>query len=319
MATFIVPIGSQLRVNQMREEIWNLALLGVAFINSYDVIVWCALRNLIKNSVVCDICNINKTFVKRSGSIDGYMWRCKSSTSIRDGSFFAGSHLALSKLIMMIYGFANDFPQKLICKEELLTTISNTVVDWCNFCRKVCGRYLDQHPVELGGFDANGEPLIVEIDESYFFHRKYHRGAYRAGKWIFGAIERNSGKMFLTPVAARNEETLLPIISRIILPGTIIITDGWRAYRNIGLLRGGVYEHRTVTHQTHFVNPDDNSAHTQTIESVWMRSKKKLRRQCGTSRALFQSYLHEFMWREHMKNKDEFVEFLICVSEQYLV
>jgi hypothetical protein len=34
-----------------------------------------------------------------------------------------------------------------------------------------------------------------------------------------------------------------------------------------------------------FVNPD---IHTQNIENMWMRVKRKLRRQFGTSRALFQ-------------------------------
>ncbi|CAL1526320.1 unnamed protein product [Lymnaea stagnalis] len=33
----------------------------------------------------------------------------------------------------------------------------------------------------LGGFDANGQSVFVEMDESYFFHRKYHRGQRRIG------------------------------------------------------------------------------------------------------------------------------------------
>ncbi|XP_050502315.1 uncharacterized protein LOC126883535 [Diabrotica virgifera virgifera] len=184
---------------------------------------------------------------------------------------------------------------------------------------KCARRYLQEHPVEIGGFDENGQPITVEIDESYFFPRKYNRGAYRPGRWIFGAVERNSGKLFVIPVAAKSEEILLPIISRMILPGSIIVSDGWRAYTNIGRLEGGVYEHRVVIHQQNFVDPDDDSVHTQTIESVWMRAKKKLRRQCGTSRDLFESYLDEFQWRERIKNRDRFVEFLICLQEQFVV
>uniref|UniRef100_A0A6P7GTL5 Uncharacterized protein LOC114342783 n=1 Tax=Diabrotica virgifera virgifera TaxID=50390 RepID=A0A6P7GTL5_DIAVI len=107
------------------------------------------------------------------------------------------------------------------------------------------------------------------------------------------------------------------IVSRTILPGTLIVTDGWGSYRNIGHLDGGVYEHRTVIHQNNFVDPVDDSVHTQTIESVWMRSKKKLCRQCGTSMDWFPSYLQEFIWRERIK--EPFVEFLLCILEQCLV
>ncbi|XP_050512754.1 uncharacterized protein LOC126888463 [Diabrotica virgifera virgifera] len=323
MATYIVLPDTILNINQIREEFWNLPLLIKAFTSVHECLVWCAMRQLIRNTVLCNVCNIHKTLVKRTGRIDEYMWKCrqcKMSTSVRDGSFFARSHLAISQIIIIIYGFANDFPQKIICREASLAASSVTVVDWCNFCREVCTTYLQQHPVELGGFDENGEPLTVEMGESYFFHRKYHRGAFRNGQWVFGMVERNSGKLFLTPVQARNEETLLPIVSRTILPGTVIVTDGWGAYKNIGLLDGGVYEHRTVIHQhqNNFVDPDDSSVHTQTILSVWNRAKK-LCRQCGTSTDLFPSYLQEFMWRERIRNKEPFVEFLLCIVEQYLV
>ncbi|CAG9831652.1 unnamed protein product [Diabrotica balteata] len=134
------------------------------------------------------------------------------------------------------------------------------------------------------------------------------------GIWRYRKREWNSFHR-----ATRDEETLLPIISRMILPGTIINSDGWRAYANIGRMDGGVYEHRVVVHRQHFVDPDDDSVHTQSIESVGMRAKKKLRRQCGTSRELFQLYLDEFLWREHTKNSNQFSEFLICVREQFVV
>ena len=47
-----------------------------------------------------------------------------------------------------------------------------------NFMRDVCAEDIRRHPVELGGLDHQGMPMTVEIDESYYFHRKYHRGAH---------------------------------------------------------------------------------------------------------------------------------------------
>jgi hypothetical protein len=49
----------------------------------------------------------------------------------------------------------------------------------------------------------------------------------------------------------------------------------------------------TVIHDANFVNPDNPDIHTQNIENVWMRVKRKLRRQFGTSRELFQTYLSD--------------------------
>lgn len=38
-----------------------------------------------------------------------------------------------------------------------------------------------RNDVELGEFDVSGDPIVVEIDESKYFHRKYHRGLWTEG------------------------------------------------------------------------------------------------------------------------------------------
>jgi hypothetical protein len=41
----------------------------------------------------------------------------------------------------------------------------------------------------LGGVDeVTNKPIVVEIDELKFFHRKYHRGMYGDGFWVLGMI-----------------------------------------------------------------------------------------------------------------------------------
>ena len=66
----------------------------------------------------------------------------------------------------------------------------HTVIDWYNFVRDVCAIDVRNNPQPLGGFDNNGSPIVVEIDESYFYHRKYHRGRVNVGEWVFGAVEK---------------------------------------------------------------------------------------------------------------------------------
>ena len=53
-----------------------------------------------------------------------------------------------------------------------------------------------------------------------------------------------------------------------------------------------------------FINPDDGEVHTQKIENIWMHAKRKLKRQFGTTRSLFPSYLHEFLLGNMFRNDD---------------
>ena len=193
-----------------------------------------------------------------------------------------------------------------------------TSVDWSNLIRDVCATDVRRNPIQLGGFDNNGDPIIVEIDESYFFHRKYHRGRFINGMWVFAAIERENGLWVMVVVCNRTAATLEPLIRQWCLPGTHIISDGWRAYNNIGQLNGGVHLHDVVVHQQNCVDQVHPDIHTQNVENLWMRAKRKLRRQFGKTRALFDTYLQEFMWQQrHMGLEQRLSALLVCIQAQY--
>ena len=172
----------------------------------------------------------------------------------------------------------------------------------------------------IGGLNEDGTPKVVEIDESKFFHRKYNVGHWRAGHWVFGRVERESGRCFLVEVPNRRRETLEELIKRWILPGTHIISDGWAAYAHIDEIDGGLYSHSFVVHQRNFVSPQNSDVHTNSIDNLWMRAKRKFRRQFGTSDSLFESYLHEFIWRNTIKDhKLVFGEFLKLIRLTYVM
>ena len=92
---------------------------------------------------------------------------------------------------------------------------------------------------------------------------------------VFGATERESGRCLMTEVPDRRRETLEPIIRRWIIPGSRIISDGWRSYDLPNQLDFGVYDHVVVVHQRNFVNPADETIYTQNIENTWQRAKRK--------------------------------------------
>ena len=114
---------------------------------------------------------------------------------------------------------------------------ARVTVDWFNFCRDVCAQYFLDHPIVIGG-----PGTVVEIDESKFGKRKYNRGRAVDGHWVFGGIERGTTKSFMVVVEDRSAATLIPIIQRYIRPGSVIISDEWRAYSTLSSLG---YTHQT--------------------------------------------------------------------------
>jgi len=101
----------------------------------------------------------------------------------------------------------------------------NSVIDWSSFCREVCQFWLEQRSEILGG-----QGSVVEIDEAKIGHRKYNRGRWVDGFWVFGGFERGSGRTFLVPVPSRDSDTLFSLIKTWIRPGTTIMSDCRRAY-----------------------------------------------------------------------------------------
>ncbi|KAK6993536.1 hypothetical protein BgiMline_010089 [Biomphalaria glabrata] len=191
------------------------------------------------------------------------------------------------------------------------------VTDWCNFMREECDKSNVRHATQIGGVDEDFNPIVVEIDETKYFHRKYHRGQWREGHWVFGGIERGSGRCFMVEVPDRSAQTLENLIIQHILPGSHIISDGWAAYGNISRIQNGIYSHSVIIHEQNFVDPNDSNIHTQNVENLWMRAKRKLKRQFGTSNALFATYLQEFTYRNSIREGDIFSNFIITIAENY--
>lgn len=75
-----------------------------------------------------------------------------------------------------------------------------------------------------------------------FGKRKYNRGHFVIGQWVFGGYERDFDRVFrvavdymlfkinIKLVILKNEYTLLPVIWYWIKPGTTINLDYWKAY-----------------------------------------------------------------------------------------
>ena len=263
-----------------------------------EVIIWLQEKKLLKSKLQCEACANPMTFHKIN-IIDGYYWRCmkkacenfRKGKSIRTGSVFEKSKVPLRTWIHLMYLWAEGVQLKQAC--SLASVSKPTGVACFSFFRSVCVTYFQHHPIRLGG-----PQIVVECDESAFAHKvKYHRGRGPAQTvWVFGLADRSvkPALTYMEVVEKRDANTLLPIIKKVVRPGTIIHSDEWRSYCRIQELG---FEHRTVNHSVSFINPT-NGVHTQTIESNWNRKKSFIKSMRGCRRDLLTSYLNQFMWFE---------------------
>lgn len=194
--------------------------------------------------------------------------KCKTRKSVKSGTWLSNSRLSLIQTIDLIYFWTAGESQATVRNECKLRS-NKTSVDWFRFCREICVTHL----MQLDDGIIGGENVVVEIDESKFGHRKYNVGRAVDGTWILGAVERGSNKSFFEPVLDRSEATLIAVIKRRILPGTIILSDMWKGYANLD--QEG-FCHMTVNHSINFVDPE-TLAHTQRIECEWSVQKRFLR------------------------------------------
>lgn len=263
----------------------------------------------------CKSCQEGRFGLRKDESFsrDGYCWRCSNKrcnkkVSIRKGSWFSKSNLTLEQIVFLTYFWVRKADQEFV--EHELQISSPTIVDWYNFSREVCIEILEKDSKQIGG-----PGCTVEIDESKFGKRKYHKGRKVDGVWVFGGIERDTKNCFFTCVADRTAETLTEIIKNNIKPGTTIISDCWKAYSKLD--QEG-FKHLTVNHSVNFVDPE-TGAHTNTIESTWRALKKSLPKH-GTTKVLYDSYFAQYCVRKkYLTGLDPFLQFLELIGKIYNV
>lgn len=269
---------------------------------------------LLPNKRICHECStdvpiyFNLTY--RKNSPDGYVWfcsLCKKSASCRKDSIFEDCKIPLQKLLVLFYKYLNGALFTKIADD--LDINRHTAAEWGYFVREKIFENMANNNDLLGGIGHDNIPKIVEIDESLFFRRKYHRGRQREDQWFVGGIERNSKKCFIVPVANRNKETMKAIIVRNILPGTICITDKWAAY-SAAFADLPNYTHKSVNHSSNFVDPEDRAIHTQNIEALWSRSKFFLRSRSGIGAEEYNEYIIQYIWQYKIPSNLRFNHFL---------
>ena len=264
-----------------------------------NIILFFKEERILKSEIICEECGNALRWIKKSQIDDGYVWKCfeklcikfKIPISIRYGSFLSTSKINLGKWLDVLYRWSKN--EQIVNVMKDLNISKPTLVKIFKKMRYQCCKYMSENVPKLGGRN-----VICQVDESLFSHKqKYHRGRSSEEIWVFGIVDTSfkPAKGYVEIVSKRSASTLLPIIRKICLPGTIVHSDQWAAYRRISEMG---YSHETVNHKLHFVDPLTGT-HTQHVESFWNKLKSRCKKMKGIRKIELNSYLQEDLWREN--------------------
>jgi transposase len=156
----------------------------------------------------------------------------------------------------------------------------------------------------------------LEIDESLFGPRgvrgKPGRGA--SGKTIVFGILKRGGRIYTEVVPNCTKRTLQAIIRGRVAPGSVVHTDGWRAYD--GLVDVGYGKHYRVRHNEGEYALGSN--HINGIESFWSYAKRRLAQFNGVPARTFVLHLKESEFRFNHRHDDLYRVLLKMLRERPL-
>ena len=165
--------------------------------------------------------------------------KCTFKQSVHKYTFFERSNLTIVQICKFVNLWIKNVPLCAIM-EECEIRGKATMTDWASFCREVCFDKMVLNAEPIGG-----PGKVVEIDESKFGKRKYHRGHRVEGQWA--------------------NEIALPIIKHWILLGTTIMSDCWKSY---DCLADEGFTHLRVNHSIEFVYSVTGGC-TNRIKASW--------------------------------------------------
>ena len=244
---------------------------------------------------------------------DAFHYQCSSCPShihsIRTGTMYENSPLPLSTHIRILYKYYHGASASVAAKQLKGLVSRASIIEYYKKYRKCLGLAVSQYYSNNG--NRLGQHDTIEIDESKYNAKPKHHTGRQLGEpdyWVFGLVERRTGRCFMITVPDRSAETLIPIIRRIAAPGCRIVSDQWRGYLSLG---DEGFVHVTVNHSVQFVDPLTGE-HSNTIENLWGRSKSKIKFMNGIQRQWTQSYLNEFMFRRLFS--DSLTEIIVAIA-----
>lgn len=231
----------------------------------------------------------NPKGVERHGLYKCKSKECRKQFTVRQGTLFEESHLALHKWLQAVYLLCSS--KKGISTQQLKRTLEvDQKTAWFLGHRIREG----MRSGDLRPFGQGGGP--VEVDETFIGREPGSvmlKGGIGHKMKVLSLIDRNSGKARSFVVDDTTLATLLPIIKENIAKEAVVLTDDSNTYFS---LRKHFSQHATVRHKINeYV---DGPIYTNTVEgyfSVFKRGMKGVYQHCRKQH--LHRYLAEFDFR----------------------
>ena len=189
---------------------------------------------------------------------------CKTKNMHWNGTFFAGLKISKVKCLEILERWMNRDSVSSIAFNSNISR--KTISILINELSKIIVPKYNSNYSKIGG-----KNIIVEVDESKFGKRKYHKGHRVEGVWIFGMVERTKERrIHLIAVEDRTALTLNAELKAKVHEDSIIYSDCWKGYKDVFNIFA---EHVKVNHSKYFKDPD-TGVHTNTIEGNWCGIKQ---------------------------------------------
>uniref|UniRef100_A0A1B6H3Z5 Uncharacterized protein n=2 Tax=Cuerna arida TaxID=1464854 RepID=A0A1B6H3Z5_9HEMI len=286
-----------------------------------EVLQWFQELGLIAREFFCNAPNCSSSMtLAPSTCIDGYQWVCSNRSkkhsfkrSVRKGTWFEGSRLAMEEIILMIYFWVHEFMQSQV-RQELNITNSESVVAYFNYCREVAVDVMVKSSQKVGGYG-----LVVEVIVSKFNRRKPVKGKKSEEQWVYCGVElgKNTSKCFMEPVDIHYTTTFIEVIKKNVMPGTTIYCECLNVYQEFDLqgLQDLCSEHSVALTD----NLTNINTINQPVEGLWSLLKPTLppyNRQ--RDKAMFTGYLGEYLYRKMIRDSsDKFLRFVNDIATLY--
>lgn len=253
---------------------------------------------------VCPHCgSVNKAYTtKRIGKYRCGSKECRKDFTVKVGTVFEASHIPLHKWLLAAYLLCAS--KKGVSSHQLMRMLDVTYkTAWF-----MTHRLREAMKTGLFTTPMGGAGKVVEVDETYIGRKpgvEMRRG-YAHKNAVLTLVERG-GPVISFHVDGTRAADLLPIITANVAADTRIMTDEAGQYAHMGK---HFASHQFTRHSTgEYVNLDDRSIHTNTVEgyySIFKRGMIGVYQHCGEQH--LHRYAAEFDFRYNTRTKIGFTD-----------